>query len=70
MLRTLHRAIRKNERVARIISNVRKIIEENPSILNDEDVKRWLRLVYPLLLEHGSLREKKFFKMIYTELFD
>ena len=70
MLRTLHRAIRKNERVTRIISNVRKIIEENPSILNDEDVKRWLRLVYPLLLEHGSLGEKEFFKMIYTELFD
>ncbi len=77
MLRTLHKVSetqakrklqQKKKKVTCIINRIRKIIEEDPSILNDRDVKRWVRLVYPLLLEHGSVRDKEFFESIYSEL--
>jgi hypothetical protein len=52
------------------VSRIKAILQRNTELLKDEDVRRWLRLLYPLLLEHSSVRDKEFFESIYSELFD
>ena len=53
-----------------IVSRIRLILENNDRLLRDKDVKKWLKLVYPLILEHSSARDKEFFKLLGTYLFD
>ena len=53
-----------------IVSRIRLILERNIELLKDEDVRRWLRIIYPLLLEHASMRDKEFFKSLSTYFFD
>lgn len=53
-----------------VISRIRLILERNVELLKDEDIRKWLRVVYPLLLEHASMRDKEFFKSLSTYLFD
>ena len=59
---------RKN--VRSIISRIRSILSKNKKLLEDEEVKRWLRVIYPLLLEHASTRDKEFFKRLCPSLFN
>ena len=59
---------RKN--VRRIISRMRNILSNNRDLLEDKEVKEWLKVVYSLLLEHGSSRDKEFFEAICPYLFN
>ena len=58
------------DRVRRILREMRRMLESNPKLLKDPEVKKWLRFAYPLILEYGSLRDKEFFEAIYSELFE
>jgi len=54
----------------KITSKIRRILERNNELLRDKEVRKWLRLVYPLLLEHSSVRDKEFFEGLYPNLFN
>lgn len=56
--------------IQRIVSRIRSILSNNKKLLEDEEVKRWLRIIYPLLLEHASVRDKEFFKRLGPSLFN
>jgi len=56
--------------VKRIISKMRAILSKNKDLLEDEVVKEWLKVVYPLVLEHASASDKEFFERIYPYLFN
>ena len=60
----------RNSKIRYIISIIRRILSRNIELLEDNEVRRWLQVMYPLLLEHSSSRDKEFFKSIYPELFD
>ena len=53
-----------------IVSRIRSILQNNMELLKDNDVRKWLKLLYPLLLEHGSMWDKEFFERLYPYLFD
>jgi len=53
-----------------IVSRIRLILEKNSGLLRDVDVRNWLRITYPLLLEHASIRDKEFFKTLSIYLFN
>lgn len=59
----------RKSKVRYIISRIRYILLRNMDLLKDEDVKKWLKLMYPLLLEHSSARDKEFFESLSTYLF-
>ena len=52
-----------------VVSRIRALLQNNMELLKDKDVKKWIRAMYPLLLEHSSSRDKEFFKSIYPYLF-
>ncbi len=53
-----------------IVSRIRLILERNSGLLRDADVRKWLCITYPLLLEHAPIRDKEFFKTLSTYLFN
>ena len=59
-----------SKNVRYIISKIKLILMRNEELLRDKDVRKWLKVVYPLLLEHSSVSDKEFFESIYSELFD
>ena len=59
-----------SKNVRYIISKIKLILMKNEELLRDKDVRKWLKVVYPLLLEHSSVSDKEFFESIYPELFD
>ena len=60
----------RNGNVRYVVSRIRAILQRNMELLKDRDVKRWLKLLYPLLLEHASMRDKEFFESICPYLFN
>ncbi len=53
-----------------VVSRIRVVLQRNKELLKDVEVKKLLRLTYPLLIEYGSGREKEFFKSLYPDLFE
>lgn len=63
--RKVHRA-----RVQKIHNEIVYILKRNPKLLDDEDVKKWLLLIYSIVMVYGDSEVKKFFRNLDTKLLE
>ena len=52
-----------------ILSEITKILNRNPQLLHDKEVKELIIIVYGIAMIYGDSRVKKFFKTIRPKLF-
>ncbi len=64
-LRKVHRA-----RVQKILNEIVYILKRNPKLLDNEDVKKRVLMIYSIAMVYGDSRVKKFFRHLDAELLE
>ena len=67
-LRSVYLSSDKVSKIRRILGEIILILRRNPNLLNDEEVREWVMMIYGVALEYGDSRVRKFFKEIRSKL--
>jgi len=57
-------------RVQKILSEIVYVLKRDPKLLDDEDVRRWLLLIFSIAMIYGDSEVKKFFGSLRAKLIE